>query len=190
MYRHPSGPLRGLLPLRSLHAAQFLGDWLAHFPRDQLLILRYEDYITAQAEHMDALFKFLGACPTAQAQQADALALVVSFGVSPVCAAHSDVAYLLRPGAQQLCWTNWYIFMYIRACVLASVLSTVASTLVLTAPCAVSWPAPHIVYCLPHTRVIAYPARREMTCLTRSVIACHTCHGIPCTTCSTACTQA
>ena len=40
--------------------AEFLGEWLAAFPRDQLLFLRNEDYKVAQREHMDAVFGFLG----------------------------------------------------------------------------------------------------------------------------------
>jgi hypothetical protein len=40
--------------------SEFLGDWTRKFPRDQLLILRNEDYKRGQREHMDALFKFLG----------------------------------------------------------------------------------------------------------------------------------
>uniref|UniRef100_A0A7S3R6I9 Sulfotransferase n=1 Tax=Dunaliella tertiolecta TaxID=3047 RepID=A0A7S3R6I9_DUNTE len=40
--------------------AEFMDDWLKHFPREQLLILRYEDYTRAQVNHLDALFKFLG----------------------------------------------------------------------------------------------------------------------------------
>jgi hypothetical protein len=39
---------------------EFLGDWLDNFPRDQLLVMRYEDYIAAGKEHLHALFKFLG----------------------------------------------------------------------------------------------------------------------------------
>jgi hypothetical protein len=42
--------------------SEFLGDWTRKFPREQLLILRNEDYKKAQREHMDALFKFLGGC--------------------------------------------------------------------------------------------------------------------------------
>ncbi len=41
--------------------SEFLGDWLRVFPRSQLLILRNEDYKVSQREHMDAVFKFLGA---------------------------------------------------------------------------------------------------------------------------------
>ena len=40
--------------------SEFLGEWLASFPRDQLLFLRNEDYKVAQREHMDAVFGFLG----------------------------------------------------------------------------------------------------------------------------------
>lgn len=40
---------------------EFLGDWLRVFPRQQLLILRNEDYKVAQRQHMEAVFKFLGA---------------------------------------------------------------------------------------------------------------------------------
>lgn len=38
----------------------FLGEWLDAFPREQLLILRNEDYKVALKEHMEAIFKFLG----------------------------------------------------------------------------------------------------------------------------------
>eukprot|EP00798_Chlamydomonas_sp_ICE-L_P024282 gene24282-9881_t len=40
--------------------SEFMADWLRHFPREQLLILRNEDYKVAQKEHMKAVFKFLG----------------------------------------------------------------------------------------------------------------------------------
>eukprot|EP00798_Chlamydomonas_sp_ICE-L_P030169 gene30169-35151_t len=40
--------------------SEFLDDWMANFPRDQLLILRNEDYKVAQEQHMMAVFKFLG----------------------------------------------------------------------------------------------------------------------------------
>jgi N-acetylgalactosamine 4-sulfate 6-O-sulfotransferase len=33
---------------------------LRTWPRDQLLILRYEDYIQTTAEHLEAVLKFLG----------------------------------------------------------------------------------------------------------------------------------
>ena len=35
-------------------------DWLSTWPRDQLLILRYEDYINATSEHLEAVLRFLG----------------------------------------------------------------------------------------------------------------------------------
>lgn len=41
---------------------EFLGDWLRVFPSPQLLIIRNEDYAAAPREHMEAVFKFLGAC--------------------------------------------------------------------------------------------------------------------------------
>ncbi len=40
--------------------SEFLDDWLRVFPRDQLLILRNEDYKVTQREHMEVIFKFLG----------------------------------------------------------------------------------------------------------------------------------
>ena len=40
--------------------SEFLDDWLAVFPRDQLLFLCNEDYKVAQQQHMDAVFKFQG----------------------------------------------------------------------------------------------------------------------------------
>jgi hypothetical protein len=40
--------------------SEFLDDWLNVFPRDQMLLLRNEDYKVAQQQHMDAVFKFLG----------------------------------------------------------------------------------------------------------------------------------
>jgi len=39
---------------------EFLHDWLRHFPRDQLLFLRNEDYAAATREHMESVFTFLG----------------------------------------------------------------------------------------------------------------------------------
>lgn len=40
--------------------SEFIGEWLATFPREQLLFLRNEDYKVSQREHMDAVFSFLG----------------------------------------------------------------------------------------------------------------------------------
>ncbi|KAF6246275.1 P-loop containing nucleoside triphosphate hydrolase protein, partial [Scenedesmus sp. NREL 46B-D3] len=39
--------------------SQFLQDWLAHFPRHQLLLLRYEDYKAALPQHLEAVLQFL-----------------------------------------------------------------------------------------------------------------------------------
>ena len=39
---------------------EFLHDWLTHFPREQLLFLRNEDYAAAPREHMATVFSFLG----------------------------------------------------------------------------------------------------------------------------------
>jgi N-acetylgalactosamine 4-sulfate 6-O-sulfotransferase len=36
-----------------------LQDWLRHWPRQQLLILRYEDYIAAVPQHLKAVLTFL-----------------------------------------------------------------------------------------------------------------------------------
>ncbi len=35
-------------------------DWLRHWPREQLLFLRYEDYIAAPRQHLEAVLSFLG----------------------------------------------------------------------------------------------------------------------------------
>lgn len=40
--------------------SEFLDDWLASFPRDQMLFLRNEDYKVAQEDHMKVIFQFLG----------------------------------------------------------------------------------------------------------------------------------
>lgn len=41
--------------------AEFLQDWLRHWPtKQQLLILRYEDYVSATREHLQAVLTFLG----------------------------------------------------------------------------------------------------------------------------------
>ncbi|KAF8065839.1 Herc2 [Scenedesmus sp. PABB004] len=40
--------------------AEFLQDWLRHWPRSQLLVLRFEDYVAALPEHLDAALRFLG----------------------------------------------------------------------------------------------------------------------------------
>lgn len=34
-------------------------DWLQHWPRRQLLIIRYEDYVKALPQHLQAVLKFL-----------------------------------------------------------------------------------------------------------------------------------
>jgi N-acetylgalactosamine 4-sulfate 6-O-sulfotransferase len=34
-------------------------DWLAHFPRQQLLLLRYEDYKAALPQYLEAVLRFL-----------------------------------------------------------------------------------------------------------------------------------
>ncbi|KAI8472649.1 MAG: P-loop containing nucleoside triphosphate hydrolase protein [Monoraphidium minutum] len=39
---------------------EFLQDWLDHWPRDQLLVLRYEDYAAAPEPHLRAALAFLG----------------------------------------------------------------------------------------------------------------------------------
>lgn len=36
-----------------------LQDWLRHWPLQQLLILRYEDYVAATSEHISAVLRFL-----------------------------------------------------------------------------------------------------------------------------------
>ena len=36
-----------------------LQDWLRHWPRQQLLIIRYEDYISAVQQHLQAVLRFL-----------------------------------------------------------------------------------------------------------------------------------
>ncbi|GLI71601.1 hypothetical protein VaNZ11_016865 [Volvox africanus] len=40
--------------------SEFIMDWLANWPRDQLLFLRNEDYSKTPREHMEAVLKFLG----------------------------------------------------------------------------------------------------------------------------------
>ncbi len=47
-------------PLRPPPACLRLQDWLANWPRDQLLFLRNEDYSKTPREHMEAVLKFLG----------------------------------------------------------------------------------------------------------------------------------
>lgn len=42
-----------------LHHVACLQDWLKHWPRQQLLILRYEDYIAAVPQHLKAVLAFL-----------------------------------------------------------------------------------------------------------------------------------
>lgn len=42
-----------------LHHVACLQDWLRHWPRQQLLILRYEDYIAAVPQHLKAVLAFL-----------------------------------------------------------------------------------------------------------------------------------
>ncbi|KAG2484068.1 hypothetical protein HYH03_017088 [Edaphochlamys debaryana] len=39
--------------------SEFIMDWLNHWPRDQLLFLRNEDYASTQREHMEAVLSFL-----------------------------------------------------------------------------------------------------------------------------------
>lgn len=39
--------------------ASFMQDWLRHFPRQQLLFLRYEDYIADIPQHLAAVLQFL-----------------------------------------------------------------------------------------------------------------------------------
>lgn len=36
-----------------------LQDWLSHWPRQQLLIIRYEDYVAALPQHLQAVLSFL-----------------------------------------------------------------------------------------------------------------------------------
>lgn len=61
-----SHPGQGLLPDKPHPSCcpgmyvEFLQDWLEHFPREQLLFLRSEDYAAATNEHMAAIFRFLG----------------------------------------------------------------------------------------------------------------------------------
>ncbi|MEW5307620.1 MAG: hypothetical protein WDW36_009999 [Sanguina aurantia] len=40
--------------------SEFMQDWTTHWPRDQLLFLRNEDYRVSGQEHMSAVFSFLG----------------------------------------------------------------------------------------------------------------------------------
>lgn len=35
-------------------------DWLRHWPREQLLLLRYDDYVSALPQHLAAVLAFLG----------------------------------------------------------------------------------------------------------------------------------
>uniref|UniRef100_A0A7S0N6V6 Sulfotransferase n=1 Tax=Chlamydomonas leiostraca TaxID=1034604 RepID=A0A7S0N6V6_9CHLO len=50
---HPQQLVKGMY-------AEFLSDWLRVWPKEQLLILRNEDYKVAQREHMEVVFNFLG----------------------------------------------------------------------------------------------------------------------------------
>ncbi len=43
--------------------AEFLPDWLRVWPRDQLLLLRNEDYKVSQKEHMAAVFRWAACLP-------------------------------------------------------------------------------------------------------------------------------
>ncbi|WIA17127.1 hypothetical protein OEZ85_014020 [Tetradesmus obliquus] len=43
--------------------SQFLQDWLVHFLRHQLLLLRYEDYKAALPQHLEAVLQFLDVSP-------------------------------------------------------------------------------------------------------------------------------
>jgi N-acetylgalactosamine 4-sulfate 6-O-sulfotransferase len=55
--------------------SEFLGDWLDAFPRDQLLILRNEDYKVAQKQHMDAVFRFLDVRELSESEWGDVMGM-------------------------------------------------------------------------------------------------------------------
>jgi hypothetical protein len=39
--------------------SEFLQDWRRHWPHQQLLILRHEDYVSATSAHLSAILRFL-----------------------------------------------------------------------------------------------------------------------------------
>ena len=57
--------------------AEFIGEWLSSFPRDQLLFLRNEDYKVAQREHMEAVFGFLGVRNLTESEWSDVMDMPV-----------------------------------------------------------------------------------------------------------------
>ncbi len=54
---------QGTLFLRASLYSVFIRDWLSVFPRDQLLVIRGEDYYANRADTMQKLFKFLDLAP-------------------------------------------------------------------------------------------------------------------------------
>ncbi|GLI66279.1 hypothetical protein VaNZ11_010037 [Volvox africanus] len=58
---HPQQLVKGMY-------SEFITDWLAHWPRDQLLFLRNEDYSAKTREHIEAVFKFLGVRQPSEAE--------------------------------------------------------------------------------------------------------------------------
>uniref|UniRef100_A0A061RGM4 N-acetylgalactosamine 4-sulfate 6-O-sulfotransferase n=2 Tax=Tetraselmis sp. GSL018 TaxID=582737 RepID=A0A061RGM4_9CHLO len=60
---HPQQLIKGMY-------VEFLDDWVKHFPREQLLFLRNEDYAAATKEHLTAVFSFLGLREPAESEWA------------------------------------------------------------------------------------------------------------------------